>query len=185
MTKTKNKSIKIGILILGISLILIFGVKWIIQYMQIDTCIDNEEKCNYDLKKRENLYTIDTNRIADYYWKVDFDTILNREYLIRGSMIDSISKSPNELIDILNKRPSKCKIEYIETTGDTLKIKILDDNFLTEQMGTLGAECYMAETVFTLTEIDSIQFVKFEMDYGSHAGPGAYSRKDYVRMIKE
>jgi hypothetical protein len=185
MTKTKNKSIKTGILVIGISFILIFGVKWILQFMEVDTCLDKGEKCNYDLKKRECLYTIDTNRIADYYWRVDFDTILNREYLVRGSMIDSISKSPNELIEILNKRPSKCKIEYIETAGDTLKIRILDDKYLTEQMGTLGAECYMAETVFTLTESDLIQFVRFDMDHGSHAGPGSYSRNDYLRMIKE
>jgi len=115
----------------------------------------------------------------------DFDTITNHEYLKRGLMLDSISKSPNELIEILNLRPTKCKIDYIDIIRDTIKIKILDDEYLTEQMGTSGADCYMAETIFTLTENDLIKFVRFEMDYGSHASPGLYSRKDYKWMIKK
>ena len=185
MTKTRIKSIITGILLLGIALILIFGIKWIIQFMQIDSSLDKGGKWNRDLKKGDGLYTIDTNRIADYYWNTEFDTNTNREYLIRGILIDSISKSLDELIGILNKRPTKCKIEYFETKGDTLEIKILNDEYLSEQMGTLGADCYMAETVFTLTESDRVQFVKFDMDYGSHANPGLYSRKDYERMIKK
>ena len=184
MNKKNNNGIKIGLLIVGITLILIFGVKWIIQFVQIDSCLDKGGKWNYDLKKCE-CYLIDTNRIADYFWDSDFDTITNREYLIRGKMLDSISKSPNELIEILNLRPSKCKIDYVNIIGDTIIIRILDDEYLTEQMGTSGADCFMAETIFTLTENDLIKFVRFEMDYGSHSSPGLYSRKDYQRMIKK
>lgn len=184
MNKKNNRWIKIGLLIVGIILILIFGVKWIIQFVQIDSCLDKGGKWNYDLKKCE-CYLIDTNRIADYFWDSDFDTITNREYLIRGRMLDSISKSPNELIEILNLRPSKCKIDYVNIIGDTIIIKILDDEYPTEQIGTSGADCFMAETIFTLTENDSIKFVRFEMDYGSHASPGLYSRKNYQRMIKK
>jgi hypothetical protein len=184
MNKKKNKRIKSGLLIIGITLLLIFGVKWIIQFVQIDSCLDKGGKWNYDFKKCE-CYSIDASRITDYYWDSDFDTITNREYLIRGKMLDSIAKSPNELIEILNMRPSKCKIDYVEKTGDTLKIRILEDEYLTEQMGTSGADCYMAETIYTLTENDLIQFVRFEMAYGSHAGPGLYCRKDYERMIKK
>ena len=100
-------------------------------------------------------------------------------------MLDTISRSPDELIRILNMRQSKSKINYVEQRGDTIVIKILNDEYLTEQMGTSGADCYMAETIYTLTENDLIQFVRFEIDYGSHACPGLYSRKDYERMIKK
>lgn len=184
MNERSNSRIKIGLLIVGITLLLIFGVKWIIQCVRIDSCLDKGGKWNYDLKKCE-CYSIDTSRITDYYWDSDFDTITNREYLKRGKMLDSIAKSPNELIEILNMRPSKCKIDYVERIGDTLKVRILKDEYLTEQMGTSGADCYMAETIYTLTENELIQFVRFEMDYGSHAGPGLYCRKDYERMIKK
>ncbi len=100
-------------------------------------------------------------------------------------MLDSIDKSPKILIDILNMRPSNCKIDYVKLTGDTLIIRILDDEYLAEQMGTFGADYYMAETIYTLTENDLINFVRFEMNFGSHAGPGLFCRKDYERMIKK
>ncbi len=100
-------------------------------------------------------------------------------------MLDSISKSPSELIEILNIRPSKPKVEFVEIVRDTLIISIFNDTYLTEQMGTLGADCYMAETVYTLTENETIKFVRFKMNYGSHANPGLYSRNDYESIIKK
>ncbi len=185
MLKTNRTSFKIGIIFFGIVLILMFGVKWTIQFFRIDACLDKGGKWNYDLNECDCLYNLDSVLITDYYWDSDFDTLSNHEYLIRGKMLDSISKSPNELIEILNRRPAKCKIEYIEFNGDTINIRILDDEYLTEQMGTVGADCFMAETVFTLSENDLIKFIRFEMDYGSHASPGLYSRKNYERMISE
>ena len=152
--------------------------------MKVDSCLDQGGRWNYDLKKCDCLFTIDQTRIADYYWTSVPDTLLNREFLKRGKMLDSLSRLPDELIRILNMRQSKCKIQYVGITGDTLKIKILDDEYLTEQMGTDGADCYMAETIYTLTENDLFHFVRFQMDYGSHASPGIYSRKDYERMMQ-
>ncbi len=50
---------------------------------------------------------------------------------------------------------------------------------ITEEMGTSGADCYLAETIFTLTENDLIKFVRIEMNYGSHASPGLYNRDNF------
>ncbi len=183
MNKSNISKIKKRLLIIGVVTILILGVQWVVQYLQVDACLDKGGCWDYNLKKCNCSHTFDSTRIADYYWKSEYDTTLNREYLKRGVLLDSISKSTNELIDFLNRRPSKSKVEIVEIIDDTLVIRILDDTFLTEQMGSLGAYCYMAETVFTLTENDSTQFVKFEMDYGSHANPGVYSREDYKDVI--
>ena len=183
MNKSNISKIKKRLIIIGVVTILILGVQWVVQYLQVDACLDKGGCWDYDLKKCNFSHTFDTTRIADYYWKSEYDTTLNREYLKRGVLLDSISKSTNELIDILNRRKSKSKVEFVEIIDGTLVIRILDDAFLTEQMGSLGAYCYMAETVFTLTENDSTQFVKFEMDFGSHANPGVYSRKDYEGMM--
>ena len=183
MNKTNISKIKKRLIIIGVVTILILGVQWVVQYLQVDACLDKGGCWDYNLKKCNCSHTFDSTRIADYYWKSEYDTTLNREYLKRGVLLDSISKSTNELIDFLNRRPSKSKVEIVEIIDDTLVIRILNDTFLTEQMGTLGAYCYMAETVFTLTENDSTQFVKFEMDFGSHANPGVYSRKDYEGMM--
>lgn len=181
----KKKYYIIGVFVIGIVLISYFGLRWTKHFIQIDSCLDCGGKWNYDLNKCEKNYNLDSVNISDFYWHLDFDTILNKEYLIRGIMLDSISQSPNELIDILNRRKPKCKIEYLDIIGDTIKIRILDDEYLTEQMGTSGADCFMGETIFTLTENNLIKFVRIEMEYGSHAGPGIYSRNDYKKLVKQ
>jgi hypothetical protein len=180
-----NKKLFVIIIsVLGISLISIYGIKWAKRFFQIDTCLDRGGKWNYELNKCEGCYNFDSMIITDFYWHTDFDTVLNKEYIVKGKMLDSISKSPDELINILNRRKSKCKIEYIKMSGDTIKIKILDDEYLTEQMGTSGADCYLAETIFTLTENDLIKYVRIEMNEGSHASPGLYNRNDFNDLIK-
>lgn len=184
MNKRNITNIKKVLIVVGIVLILILGVLWIIQFVQTDNCLEKGGRWNSSLKECECPHTIDLSRIADYYWKCEYDTTINSEYLNRGTLLDSISKSPNSLIDILNMRSSKSKIKFVELAKDTLIIDILNDTFLTQQMGSLGAYCYMAETVYTLTENKLINFVKFEMNYGSHASPGLYSRGDYERMMK-
>jgi hypothetical protein len=175
-----NKKLFIIIIsVLVISLISIFGIKWAIRFFQIDKCLDKGGKWNYELNRCEGCYDLDSVIITNFYWHTDFDTVLNKEYITKGNMLDLISKSPYELINILNKRKSKCKIEYIKMAGDTITIRILDDEYLTEQMGTSGAECYLAETIFTLTENDFLKFVRIEMEYGSHASPGLYNRDNF------
>jgi hypothetical protein len=173
----KKHLIILGILILGIALI--FGIIRLKRFLQIDTCLDNGGRWNYATKNCEEYYNLDTIEISKLYWHSDFDEVLRTEFLIKGEMLDSLSKSPNELIEILNRRPANCKIEFQNLIGDTLIIRITNDEILSEQMGTTGAECFIAETVYTLTENDLIKFVRFEMEIGSHAKPGLYSRNDF------
>lgn len=177
-----KKLIIIIISVLGFSLVLILGIKWTKRFFQIDKCLDSGGKWNYELNRCEGAYNLDSVKISDFYWYSDFDTILNKEYLTKGKMLDSTSKSPYELINILNRRKPKCKIEYIRIVGDTITVKILDDEYLSEQMGTSGAYCYLAEAVFTLTEIHSIKYVRIEMEAGSHASPGLYARKVFTDL---
>ncbi len=163
---------------------LIFGTKWIKRFIQIDSCLDRSGRWNYELNECEEYYQINKENLFDFYWKSDYDTVNNKEFLIKGKLIDSLGQSPNELIKILNKRNQQPQIEYVEIQSDTIKIQIIDDEFLTEQMGTTGAYCYLGETVFTLTENELIRFVKIEMDSGSHASPGVYTREDFVDLMK-
>lgn len=178
-----KKYLLITVLIIGICLISAIGIKLIYRFFQIDKCLDLGGRWNYEQNKCEGSYYLDIVKITDYYWHTDFDTTLNRDFIIRGKMLDSIPRYPSELISILNMRKSNCKIEYIKVTGDSISIRILDDEYLTEQMGSSGAMCFLAETVFTLTENDLIKFVRIEMDYGSHASPGLYTRDNFKDMI--
>ncbi|MDA3905871.1 MAG: hypothetical protein PF484_07335 [Bacteroidales bacterium] len=179
-----NKKLIIGFLIIGGLIALIFGTKWINRFFQIDSCLNKGGRWNYELNECEQYYQITNENLAEFYWKSEYDTVNNKEFLTKGRLIDSLGKSPNELIEILNKRNVQPKIEYLDIQSDTIKIQVVNDKFLTEQMGTTGAYCYLGETVFTLTENDLIRFVRIEMDFGSHASPGVYSRVDFADLLK-
>jgi spore germination protein GerM len=179
-----NKKLIIWLLIIGGVIALVLGTKWIDRFFEIDSCLDRGGRWNYELNECEEYYQINNDSLSDFYWKSDYDTINNKEFLIKGRLIDSLGKSPNKLIEVLNKRNVQPKIEYLDIQSDTIKIQIVNDEFLTEQMGTTGAYCYLGETVFTLTENDLIIFVKIEMDFGSHASPGIYTRMDFKDLIK-
>jgi len=181
---TRRKLI-IGTLILGTITILIFGIIWINRFFAIDSCLDSGGRWNYELNKCEKYYDFDSVEITELYWHTEFDTDRNYEFLEKGKLLDSISQTPHELIEILNKRTSKCKLEYIDQSSDTIRIRIIEDEYLGEQMGSSGAFCFLGETVFTLTENNSIKYVNIEMDYGSHASPGIYSRNDFQELLKK
>ncbi len=46
-------------------------------------------------------------------------------------------------------------------------------------MGSSGAETYLAEVTFNLTEINGINFIDIQFPEGDHASPGIYSRTDF------
>ncbi len=181
----KRKTI-IGIgLTITVAVIVVIGMIKINRSQHIDRCLDCGGRWNYETNKCEGVYEINSGNLTKFYWFTDYDSISNREFLVKGTFLDSIGKSPNQLIEILNKRNSEPKIEFIDLTNDTIIIKITNDEFLSERMGSTGAECFLAETVFTLTENKTIKFVNIEMDYDSHGIPGTYQRVNYKELEKD
>ena len=176
----KNKIVGISALVIGSIIILYFVFNWFKEFLAIDSCLDHGGRWNYELGECEFC---DKDDISSYYWKTDFDED-DREFISRGKLIDSIQKSADTIITILNKRGFECSIELKEIRQDTIIIQILNGLYLSEQMGTTGAYCFLGETVFTLTELDSINRVKIEMEVGSHAGPGVYTRDDFEDLLK-
>lgn len=164
---------------------MVIGMTKINRSLKIDKCLDSGGKWNYEKDKYEGVYEINSENLTKFYWVTNNDSISNRAILVKGIFLDSIGQSPNQLIEILNKRNSEPKIKFVDMANDTIKIKIANDEFLTERMGTTGAECFLAETVFTLTENKTIKFVNIEIDYGSHASPGIYQRKNFKKLEKE
>lgn len=100
--------------------------------------------------------------------------------------IDAESVSAQYLIDIMNfQYDGKVYMKYIQLSGDTLHVKIDNSTFLTQQMGTMGADAYLSVATYTLTELDYVNTVYFEFKEGDHAVPGNYSRKHYIDRNKE
>lgn len=62
---------------------------------------------------------------------------------------------------------------------DTAFINIDNSHYLTQQMGTTGADEYLAKLTFTVTELKGINFVNLHFLEGDNAVPGTYERTDF------
>ena len=113
------------------------------------------------------------------YWYIKYDTITKKDLIVKGLLIDKTFKEPNEIINILNAGQDT-KIIFDKISNDTIYIELTDAHFVSEQSGSTGAWWFMAETTFTLTEIENINFVNFEFEEGSHAKPGVYNKEIFT-----
>ncbi|MFO7569677.1 MAG: hypothetical protein R6W75_07740 [Smithellaceae bacterium] len=130
----------------------------------------------------------------DYIWSASVDA-KGGDCLVRGEKIDRIKNDVSLLLRALNRSdedpdsfrtPAGAeplglpKLKLIDVTGNVVKVEVINDEFLTQRMGSTGAEAFLAEATFTLTEHTGIQFVNFVFKEGDHAMPGLYSRGTFL-----
>ncbi len=132
---------------------------------------------------------------ADYTWNAIIGSPDGDE-LVRGKQIDTISSDINKLICALNKTEqdpetlrapddnAPPKLKFIDITGQTVNVEVINDAYLTQRMGTTGAAVFLAVATFTLTEYDNIKSVNFIFEEGDHAAPGLYSRAQFLKDWK-
>ena len=91
--------------------------------------------------------------------------------------------SAADIVSALNRKHSGIKLDLVKAGNDTVFVKIDDANKLTQGMGSTGAESYLAELTFSLTEIKGIKAVNINFQEGDHAMPGVYTRNDFKDLI--
>ncbi|MFH0761096.1 MAG: hypothetical protein V2A67_06300 [Bacteroidota bacterium] len=117
---------------------------------------------------------------AIWVYDVMADTIVqikevNRDTLTSEKLIDLINTEYNDQVHI----------DFSRIAGDTIFIVIKNPDYMTQQMGSSGADAFMISTTFTLTELPGIEYVNFDFQEGDHAAPGTYSRKQYWDWLLE
>lgn len=113
-------------------------------------------------------------------WISDYDTLRNQFYLKQQRKIKKTdSLSVTTLISDLNAAWDNVTLIFVKASHDTLYVAIPDNQFLGQQMGSAGAQAYMASTTYSLTELKGIRYVNYDMPPGDHVTPGTYSRKDF------
>jgi hypothetical protein len=108
-------------------------------------------------------------------WKADLDSGLLR---MEKELVPGLDTITAETIIAHHSSPT-IKLDYVKSSGDTIYIRIADANYLTQQMGSSGAEAYLAELVYNCTEIPGIRYVNLAFEEGDHAQPGTYKREDF------
>ncbi len=125
-----------------------------------------------------------------YTWNARIGT-RDGDVLVRGEKIDEIKHDIEKLVFAVNrsdknpesfrcpedKNPTKPpKLKFIEHKGGVVTVAVINDRYLTQRMGSTGAEAFMATATFTLTDHEAVDAVHFIFRQGDHAAPGMYSR---------
>jgi hypothetical protein len=71
------------------------------------------------------------------------------------------------------------KVKLLNVKDHTASVEIINAEYVTQRMGSSGAQAYLASITFTLTENPQIKKVNFIFEEGDHAMPGTYSREDF------
>lgn len=131
----------------------------------------------------------------NYTWHAEFDATSGMDTLVRGGKIDDIKKDVNKLIIALNKasddeeamRPKEegakggfPRIALQKIEQQIANVKISNDRYLTQTMGSFGAQDFLAAITYTLTENPGIKSINFIFNAGDHAMPGLYNRESFT-----
>lgn len=88
---------------------------------------------------------------------------------------------PDTLIKGINEMNEQVLLEKLKISGDTIYTKIKDSKYLGNQMGSTGAEIYVADVVMNLTELPGIKYVSIQMEEGNHVQPGTWNKKSFEK----
>ena len=109
-------------------------------------------------------------------WHIDDSNSLKLDKPVVAG-IDTMSAQ--EIIQLINNNYDSIHLDYVKTSHDTIYVHIPNSEMLTENIGSSGAEMFMAATTFSLTELKGIHFVNYDFNEGAHASPGVYGREDF------
>lgn len=115
-------------------------------------------------------------------WEIEFQEDGGKEKLKapKDSVLSTLTAA--QLVQALNTSYPDVQLQFNTISHDTMYVSIPNSTYMSNQMGSTGAYNYMATAVFNLTELKNIQYIRFDFEEGSHAGPGVFSRSDFDRL---
>lgn len=128
---------------------------------------------------------------GSFAWQARAGEDGGNDILIRGANVDQVKNSLTGLICAVNRTdrdpesyraPSgEPKLKFKGMEGDIIRVEVINDEYLTQQMGSTGAQEYLAAATFTLTEYAGVKAVLFIFEEGDHAAPGLYTRDGFLK----
>ena len=128
-----------------------------------------------------HIDTANSSTDTHYFWSSEWST--KKGLLMKKTTpITEDSLTPFGLIQKLNNLYPEIRLGFIKISNDSIFVAIKKSKYLTQQMGSSGAEAYLAEVTYNLTELKDINFVDMRFTEGDHASPGTYTRTDFVQV---
>jgi hypothetical protein len=125
--------------------------------------------------------TVSIQTDSHFFWSSELDPKKGL-VMIRTLPISEDSLTVTKLIQMLNDLYPEIQLRYARISNDSIFVQINKSTYLTKQMGSSGAEAYLAEATFNLTELKGINFVDFKFKAGDHASPATFTRTDFIRV---
>ena len=153
------------------------------------SCNANKEEANKDssIETTEDSTTVEPTLEYNpesklYVWKANFDYTKVQNPALQRAILNTDS-----LIKGLNERYENVFLQKDRIGGDTLYTFIYDSQYLGNQMGSTGAEVYIADVVLNLAEIPGVKYVAIKMEEGSHAQSGVWTKQNFeqYKTVKE
>jgi hypothetical protein len=131
----------------------------------------------------DSLNTED-NRVIDSAstslpYEVSYNEETGRFSILENQEVETLPLNGDMLIHALKNKYPEIDLRLGDKRNDTLDVYIDNAFYLTQNIGTAGANAYMAEATFAFTSLDSIKTVNFIFETGDHATPGTYQRSDF------
>jgi hypothetical protein len=111
-----------------------------------------------------------------YIWEVDAD----KKTITKNPQLQPEFFDVDTLIAGLNEMYPEITLEKKGLRNDTLYTAIKNAEYLTNRMGSLGSEQYIAQAVINLTSVEGIKFVRIDFTEGNHAAPDVWSREQFA-----
>ncbi len=119
------------------------------------------------------------NKDSHYFWEAGADAKGKLQMQkVRPLTADSVTAG--SIVQLMNDQYPEIQLQYIKISGDSIFLKVSNSKYLTQQSGSSGAESYLAEATFNLTELNGINYVDIQFKEGDHAAPGTYARTNFV-----
>ncbi|MFC3196544.1 hypothetical protein ACFOET_02845 [Parapedobacter deserti] len=108
-----------------------------------------------------------------------FDETSERLIAEKNPDFDRALLTADDLAQALMTNYPEITIEVDSVSNNTLHLQIPDARYLTQQMGSSGAQMYLLEATYAFTELPGISSVNFRFEEGDHALPGTYTRERF------
>lgn len=122
---------------------------------------------------------MDASKTLVVPWSVEINDSTHLMEIRKDPAADMTNLGPNDIVDALNLKYPKIKLVWEKQEGEKAFVRIDDAAFLTQASGTEGAQAYLAEVTYSLTELPGIGIVQFSFKEGDHARPGTYTRASF------
>lgn len=136
--------------------------------------------CTSDRKVKDQVKNIKNPEIInDIPFTAVLDSVSQKYTLKKSPLIDDFDLDSTNVLEAINRKYPENTLVWKSQKNDTAYVSIPDATYLTQQSGTLGAQVFLAECTYSITEIPGISVVNFDFKIGDHATPGFYKREDF------